>query len=81
MLQSVEASLKRLKTDRVDLLWVHMPDGVTPIDEIARGLDDLVRSGLGENGVHTKAETKALEDILSPQAFTDLSIRVGDIFP
>ena len=45
MVQSVEASLKRLVTDRIDLLWVHMPDGVTPIDEIARGLDDLVRSG------------------------------------
>jgi aryl-alcohol dehydrogenase-like predicted oxidoreductase len=45
MLQCVEASLKRLGTDRIDLLWVHMPDGVTPVDEIARGLDDLVRSG------------------------------------
>ncbi|MCD2180765.1 aldo/keto reductase [Rhizobium sp. GN54] len=45
MVQSVEASLKRLGTDRIDLLWVHMPDDVTPIDEIARGLDDLVRSG------------------------------------
>ena len=45
MIQSVEASLRRLKTDRLDLLWVHMPDGVTPIEEIARGLDDLVRSG------------------------------------
>lgn len=45
MLRSVEASLKRLNTDRVDLLWVHMPDGVTPIYEIARALDDLVRSG------------------------------------
>ncbi|MDE1992728.1 MAG: aldo/keto reductase, partial [Rhizobiaceae bacterium] len=45
MVQSVEASLKRLNTDRIDLLWVHMPDDVTPIDEIARGLDDLVRSG------------------------------------
>ena len=45
MLSSVEASLKRLKTDRIDLLWVHMPDGVTPIDEIVRGLDDLIRSG------------------------------------
>ncbi|WP_367870402.1 aldo/keto reductase [Luteolibacter sp. Populi] len=45
MIQSVEASLKRLKTDRLDLLWVHMPDGVTPIDEIARNLDDLVGSG------------------------------------
>ncbi len=45
MIQSVEASLKRLGTDRIDLLWVHMPDAVTPIDEIARGLDDLSRSG------------------------------------
>ncbi len=45
MIQSVEASLKRLNTDRIDLLWVHMPDAVTPIDEIVRGLDDLARSG------------------------------------
>ncbi|XXY49005.1 aldo/keto reductase [Sorangium sp. So ce269] len=45
MVQSVEASLKRLATDRLDLLWVHIPDAVTPIDEIARGFDDLVRSG------------------------------------
>lgn len=44
MIQSVEASLRRLKTDRVDLLCVHMPDGVTPIEAIAHGLDDLVRS-------------------------------------
>lgn len=45
MVQSVEGSLRRLKTDRIDLLWAHMPDGVTPIDEIARGFDDLVRAG------------------------------------
>jgi len=45
MRQSVEASLRRLKTDRIDLLWVHMPDAVTPIDEIVRGLDDLSRAG------------------------------------
>lgn len=43
--QSVEKSLKRLGTDRIDLLWVHMPDQVTPIDELARTLEDLVRSG------------------------------------
>jgi aryl-alcohol dehydrogenase-like predicted oxidoreductase len=42
---SVEASLKRLRTDRIDLYWVHLADGVTPIDEIMLGLDDLVRSG------------------------------------
>jgi aryl-alcohol dehydrogenase-like predicted oxidoreductase len=45
MIQSVEESLKRLRTDRIDLLWVHMPDAVTPVDEIVRGLDDLVRGG------------------------------------
>jgi aryl-alcohol dehydrogenase-like predicted oxidoreductase len=45
MVQSVEASLKRLDTDRIDLLWVHMPDGVTPMEEIMRGLDDLARAG------------------------------------
>ena len=45
MIQSVEGSLRRLKTDRIDLLWVHMPDGHTPVEEIARGLDALVRAG------------------------------------
>lgn len=45
MMRSVEDSLKRLKTDHIDLFWVHMPDGVTPVDEILRGLDDLARAG------------------------------------
>lgn len=45
MVDAVEASLKRLRTDRIDLLWVHMPDGVTSTEEIMRGLDDLVRAG------------------------------------
>ncbi|MBB6193738.1 aryl-alcohol dehydrogenase-like predicted oxidoreductase [Sphingobium wenxiniae] len=45
MVASVEASLKRLKTDRIDLYWVHHPDGLTPIEEIVRGLDDLARAG------------------------------------
>ena len=45
MVRSLEQSLKRLRTDRIDLYWVHMPDDMTPIDEIVRGLDDLVRAG------------------------------------
>ena len=45
MIDAVEASLKRLQTDRIDLLWVHMPDAVTSSEEIMRGLDDLVRAG------------------------------------
>lgn len=45
MMRAVEGSLRRLKTDRLDLYWVHMNDAVTPMDEIMRGLDDLTRSG------------------------------------
>jgi aryl-alcohol dehydrogenase-like predicted oxidoreductase len=45
MIVSVEDSLQRLKTDYIDLLWVHFADGVTPAEEIVRGFDDLVRAG------------------------------------
>ena len=45
MVASLEASLKRLKTDRIDLYWAHASDGVTPLEEIVRGFDDLVRAG------------------------------------
>jgi aryl-alcohol dehydrogenase-like predicted oxidoreductase len=45
MAYSAEQSLKRLKTDRIDLFWVHHSDNVTPTEEIVRGLDDLVGSG------------------------------------
>jgi len=45
MMQAVEASLKRLKTDYIDLYWVHMWDQITPVEEVMRGLDDLVRQG------------------------------------
>ncbi|WP_406864131.1 aldo/keto reductase [Streptomyces sp. HUAS MG47] len=45
MIRSVEASLRRLDTDHIDLYWVHFPDTVTPVDEIVAALDDLVRAG------------------------------------
>jgi len=45
MVQSVEASLKRLKTDYIDLYWVHAWDPLTPVEEVMRALDDLVRAG------------------------------------
>jgi aryl-alcohol dehydrogenase-like predicted oxidoreductase len=45
MMQSIEASLKRLQTDYVDLYWVHIWDEITPVEEVMRGLDDLVRQG------------------------------------
>lgn len=45
LVQSLEASLKRLKTNYVDLLWVHRYDPLTPIEETMRALDDVVRQG------------------------------------
>jgi aryl-alcohol dehydrogenase-like predicted oxidoreductase len=45
MMQSVEASLKRLQTDYIDLYWVHIWDQLTPVEEVMRGLDDLVSAG------------------------------------
>jgi aryl-alcohol dehydrogenase-like predicted oxidoreductase len=45
MVRAVEASLRRLGTDYIDLYWLHVWDDTTPVDEIMRGLDDLVRAG------------------------------------
>ncbi|MET7300668.1 aldo/keto reductase [Embleya sp. NPDC005575] len=42
---SVETSLRQLKTDYIDLLFLHVWDFMTPVEEILRGLDDLVRHG------------------------------------
>jgi aryl-alcohol dehydrogenase-like predicted oxidoreductase len=43
--QAVEASLRRLQTDVIDLYWYHQPDGVTPVAETLETLDELVRAG------------------------------------
>jgi len=45
MVRSVETSLQRLKTDCIDLLYLHIWDGTTPVEEILRAMDDLVRAG------------------------------------
>lgn len=45
MAQAVEATLQRLQTGYLDVLWVHGWDQATRIDEVMRGLDDLVRAG------------------------------------
>ena len=42
---SLDQSLRRLRTDYIDLLWVHVWDGVTPVEEMMRALDDQVRAG------------------------------------
>ena len=45
ILQAIEASLSRLRTDTIDVYWYHRPDGVTPIAETLEALDELVRRG------------------------------------
>ncbi|MET9295415.1 aldo/keto reductase [Streptomyces sp. NPDC003077] len=45
LVRSVEDSLRRLRTDRLDVLWVHARDHFTPVEEVMRALDDLVRGG------------------------------------
>jgi aryl-alcohol dehydrogenase-like predicted oxidoreductase len=45
MMRSVEQSLRRLNTDFIDVLYLHIWDWLTPMEEVLRGLDDLVRQG------------------------------------
>jgi 1-deoxyxylulose-5-phosphate synthase len=45
IVEACDASLRRLKTDRIDLYWMHFPDATTPIEETLDALDGLVRSG------------------------------------
>ncbi len=45
MIQSLERSLRRLGTDRVDVFWAHVADESTPVEEILRAFDDLTRAG------------------------------------
>ncbi len=45
MVRAVEASLERLDTDYIDLFYLHVWDSRTPVEEILRGFDDLVRAG------------------------------------
>jgi aryl-alcohol dehydrogenase-like predicted oxidoreductase len=45
LVQSLDGSLKRLGTDYVDLYWVHVWEYLTPLEEVMRALDDMVRAG------------------------------------
>jgi aryl-alcohol dehydrogenase-like predicted oxidoreductase len=55
IMESIDGSLRRLQTDYVDVLYLHAWDGFTPVDEVIRALDDVVRQG--------KARYIALSDV------------------
>ena len=86
LVQSLEASLRRLGTDYVDLLWLHMRDGITPIDEIVRALDDQVRLGkvlyvgISDSPAWLVAQANTLADLRgwSPFVAVQLPYSVSD---
>ncbi len=45
MMRAIDGSLRRLRTDDIDLYWLHAWDTLTPVEEVMSGLDSLVRAG------------------------------------
>lgn len=80
LVQSVEKSLKRLNTDYIDLLWVHAWDGTTKVDEILRGLDDLITSGkvlyigISDTPAWVVSKANAIAELKNWTAFAGLQI-------
>jgi len=80
LVQSVDASLKRLNIHYIDLLWVHMWDPMTPIEEVMRSLDDLIRSGkilyigISDVPAWVVSNANAIADMRSWSSFIGLQI-------
>jgi aryl-alcohol dehydrogenase-like predicted oxidoreductase len=80
MRHSVERSLKRLQSDYIDLLYLHMWDFMTPVEEVLRGLDDLVRQGkvnyiaLSDTPAWIAAEANARAELRGWSRFVGLQV-------
>lgn len=81
MMRSVEASLQRLNTEFIDLLWVHAWDFTTPVEEVMRGLDDLVRDGkvlyvgVSDTPAWVVSQANTLAELRGWSRFVGLQIR------
>jgi aryl-alcohol dehydrogenase-like predicted oxidoreductase len=81
MMESVHASLQRLKTDYIDLYWVHAWDSVTPTEELMRGLDDLVSQGkvlyvgVSDTPAWVVAKSNTMAELRNWSQFVALQIR------
>jgi aryl-alcohol dehydrogenase-like predicted oxidoreductase len=80
LVRSLEQSLRRLGTDYVDLLWLHMHDATTPIEEAVRALDDQVRLGkvlyvgVSDSPAWVVARANTLADLRGWSPFVALQI-------
>jgi aryl-alcohol dehydrogenase-like predicted oxidoreductase len=80
LVRSLEQSLRRLRTDYVDLLWLHMRDATTPIEEAVRALDDQVRLGkvlyvgISDSPAWVAAQANAIADLRGWSPFVALQI-------
>lgn len=80
MMRSVEASLKRLNTDHIDLFYLHAWDFTTPVEEVLRGMDDLVRSGkilyagISDTPAWRVAQMNAIADVRGWTRFNALQV-------
>ena len=80
LVHSLEQSLRRLNTDRVDLLWLHMRDAYTPIEEAVRALDDQVRLGkvlyvgISDSPAWVVAQANTLADLRGWSPFVALQV-------
>ncbi|WP_034992789.1 aldo/keto reductase [Beijerinckia mobilis] len=70
LIHACEASLRRLKTDHIDVYWLHEWDGLTPLEEIFSALDDLVRAGkINYVGVSNFSGWHVMKSLWVTQAF------------
>jgi aryl-alcohol dehydrogenase-like predicted oxidoreductase len=80
LVRSLEQSLRRLRTDYVDVLWLHMRDATTPIEEAVRALDDQVRLGkvlyvgISDSPAWLVAQANTLADLRGWSPFVALQI-------
>lgn len=80
LVRALEASLKRLQTDYVDLYWLHCLDSATPIEEYMRALDDVVRAGkvlyIGMSNAYawTTARANAIAELRGWSPFVALQV-------
>ena len=80
MMQTVESSLKNLQTDYIDVLYLHAWDYMTPVEEVMRGLDDLVRMGkvlyvaISDTPAWVVAQANTLADLRGWSRFIGLQV-------